>query len=148
MSDTTETSDKPEFESYSTWDFNATVKDISVSTRYIPALTAIINKTIMEEDKIETVGDTFIKFNKIVEAHDSGKEPEEKIMLDPWEADLYVLFSLLQTIKSNAIDQGYEVKTKTSATKEEVADLGRKMLSGEDVSEEIKALEAKLKVVK
>ena len=69
-------------------------------------------------------------------------------MLDPWEGDLYVLFSLLQTIKSNAIDQGYELKTQTSATKEEVADLGRKMLSGEDVSEEIKDLEAKLKVVK
>ena len=148
MSDTTETSNKPEFETYSTWDFDANVKDISVSTRYIPALTSIINKTIMEENKLETVGDTFVKFNKIIQAHDSGKEPDEKIMLDPWEADLYVLFSLLQSIKINAIDQGYEIKTKTSATKEEVADLGKKMMLGEDVSDEIKALEAKLKIVK
>lgn len=106
----------------------------------------------MADDKWDTVGEVFAKFEKIVEAASNPDLTEEEKdavpKLDEWEADLYTLFSILQQLKFKAKEQGLEIKTETTATKEEVAALGRAMLAGEDVRDKIKDLESSLKVVK
>lgn len=139
-------------QTFHTYDFSKTIKDIEVSTVYITALQNIISKMIMADDKWDTVGEVFAKFEKIVEAASNPDLTEEEKdavpKLDEWEADLYTLFSILQQLKFKAKEQGLEIKTETTATKEEVAALGRAMLAGEDVRDKIKDLESSLKVVK
>ena len=139
-------------QTFHTYDFSKTIKDIEVSTVYITALQNIIPKMIMADDKWDTVGEVFAKFEKIVEAASNPDLTEEEKdavpKLDEWEADLYTLFSILQQLKFKAKEQGLEIKTETTATKEEVAALGRAMLAGEDVRDKIKDLESSLKVVK
>lgn len=139
-------------QTFHTYDFSKTIKDIEVSTLYITALQNIISKMIMADDKWDTVGEVFAKFEKIVEAASNPDLTEEEKdavpKLDEWEADLYTLFSILQQLKFKAKEQGLEIQTETTATKEEVAALGRAMLAGEDVRDRIKDLESSLKVVK
>ena len=139
-------------QTFHTYDFSKTIKDIEVSTVYITALQNIISKMIMADDKWDTVGEVFAKFEKIVEAASNPDLTEEEKdavpKLDEWEADLYTLFSILQQLKFKAKEQGLEIQTETTATKEEVAALGRAMLAGEDVRDKIKDLESSLKVVK
>lgn len=139
-------------QTFHTYDFSKTIKDIEVSTVYITALQNIISKMIMADDKWDTVGEVFAKFEKIVEAASNPDLTEEEKnavpKLDEWEADLYTLFSILQQLKFKAKEQGLEIQTETTATKEEVAALGRAMLAGEDVRDQIAALESSLKVVK
>lgn len=139
-------------QTFHTYDFSKTIKDIEVSTVYITALQNIISKMIMADDKWDTVGEVFAKFEKIVEAASNPDLTEEEKdavpKLDEWEADLYTLFSILQQLKFKAKEQGLEIQTETTATKEEVAALGRAMLAGEDVRDRIKDLESSLKVVK
>lgn len=139
-------------QTFHTYDFSKTIKDIEVSTLYITALQNIISKMIMADDKWDTVGEVFAKFEKIVEAASNPDLTEEEKdavpKLDEWEADLYTLFSILQQLKFKAKEQGLEIQTETTATKEEVAALGKAMLAGEDVRDRIKDLESSLKVVK
>ncbi len=139
-------------QTFHTYDFSKTIKDLEVSTVYISALQNIISKMIMDDDKWNTVGEVFAKFEKIVEAAanpDLTEEEKDAVpKLDEWEADLYTLFSLLQQLKFKAKEQDLEIQTKTTATKEEIAALGKAMLSGEDVRDKIQDLESSLKVVK
>ncbi len=139
-------------QTFHTYDFSKTIKDLEVSTVYITALQNIISKMIMADDKWNTVGEVFAKFEKIVEAAanpDLTEEEKDAVpKLDEWEADLYTLFSLLQQLKFKAKEQDLEIQTKTTATKEEIAALGKAMLSGEDVRDKIQDLESSLKVVK
>ena len=139
-------------QTFHTYDFSKTIKDLEVSTVYITALQNIISKMIMADDKWNTVGEVFAKFEKIVEAAanpDLTEEEKDAVpKLDEWEADLYTLFSLLQQLKFKAKEQDLEIQTKTTATKEEIAALGKAMLSGEDVRDKIQDLESSLKVIK
>lgn len=139
-------------QTFHTYDFSKTIKDLEVSTVYITALQNIISKMIMADDKWNTVGEVFAKFEKIVEAAanpDLTEEEKDAVpKLDEWEADLYTLFSLLQQLKFKAKEQDLEIQTETTATKEEVAALGKAMLSGEDVRDKIQDLESSLKVIK
>lgn len=139
-------------QTFHTYDFSKTIKDLEVSTVYITALQNIISKMIMDDDKWNTVGEVFAKFEKIVEAAanpDLTEEEKDAVpKLDEWEADLYTLFSLLQQLKFKAKEQDLEIQTKTTATKEEIAALGKAMLSGEDVRDKIQDLESSLKVIK
>ena len=139
-------------QTFHTYDFSKTIKDLEFSTVYITALQNIISKMIMADDKWNTVGEVFAKFEKIVEAAanpDLTEEEKDAVpKLDEWEADLYTLFSLLQQLKFKAKEQDLEIQTKTTATKEEIAALGKAMLSGEDVRDKIQDLESSLKVIK
>lgn len=62
--------------------------------------------------------------------------------------DVYCLWSLLQQMKFLAREQGYEIETETSATKEDIAALGKALAGGENINERLKDLQSKLKVVK
>jgi len=107
---------------------------------------------LKEEGRSMTVGETFKKFENIVAAsqkEDLTEEDKEALpKLDAWESDLYTLFSLLQQLKFKASEQGLEIKTETTATQAEVAELSKMVASGKDVSEKMKDLESKLRIVR
>ena len=81
-----------------------TITGIECSTVYITSFQNIIQHEILSSDRIQTVGETFKKFDQIVTAGtriDKGEvltkeETEAMPKLDEWEAKIYTLFSLLQ----------------------------------------------------
>ena len=94
---------KEEFVTYDEWDYKDIIKDIELSTVFITSLQNIIQDMIYSENRIETVGDTFKKFDKIKDNHNSGESDAMKdIELDNWEKQIYSLFSILQVLKHKA----------------------------------------------
>ena len=94
---------------------------------------------------IETIKN---KFNEIVQQHLKPKEEQVEVQLDEFEADIYTLFSLIQLFKYKAHEQGLELKTETTVTKEELADLTTMIEKGEDVTKALKDINAKMTIVK
>ena len=60
-----------------------------------------------------------------------------------FESDIYTLFSLVQLFKYQAFKQGLELKTETTVTKAEIAELTKMVEKGEDVTEALKDINAK-----
>ena len=103
----------------------------------------------MSSDRIDDIGNIFKKFEQMVQnAKDEVPQEEVELSFDEWEADLYVLFSLVQNFKFKAKEQDLEVKTETTATKAEFEELAREAFKGNDIEEKLKDLESKLKIVK
>lgn len=152
--------EKKELQTYVTYDFTKVIEGIKVSTVYIPGIEKILTNWVTQDDKIETIGETFNKFVEIQKIDEElRKEPnltQEEILertkdgpkLNNFEMDVYCLWSLLQQMKFLAREQGYEIETETSATKEDIAALGKALAGGENINERLKDLQSKLKVVK
>lgn len=141
--------DKERLQTYVTYDLASIVKDIEVSASYIPALQSMITRKIMSSDKVEEIGTIFNKFEKMVKAsQDKIPKEETNISLDQWESDLYILFSLVQMFKYKAKEQNLEIKQETTTTKAEFEQLAKDAFNGEDITQKIKDLDSKLKVVK
>ena len=51
-------------------------------------------------------------------------------------------------MKYKAKQQGLEIETKTTATKEDLKEMTEMVKSGKDISDKLKDLESKLKIVK
>ena len=140
---------KERLQTYVTYDLKSIIKDIEVSASYIPALQSMITRKIMSSDKIEEIGNIFQKFEKMVkDSQDGVSEEEANLSFDQWEADLYILFSLVQMLKFKAKEQNLEIKTETTATKAEFEELAKEAFAGNDIKEKLIDLESKLKVVK
>tara|TARA_R110002049_G_scaffold232900_1_gene405488 strand:+ start:301 stop:729 length:429 start_codon:yes stop_codon:yes gene_type:complete len=139
-----------ELQTFDTFDPKGTIKDIEVSTVYITSLQNMITEMIYDETKIDTVGETFMKFDaikKAVEADD--KDKVNSIKLDNWERKVYTLFSLLQTFKFKAIDQGLNQRTETTATKDDIKELGELLMKGDKKGlKKLEEIESKMKIVK
>ena len=139
-----------ELQTFDTFDPKATIKDTEVSTVYITSLQNMITEMIYDETKIDTVGETFMKFDaikKAVEADD--KDKVNSIKLDNWERKVYTLFSLLQTFKFKAIDQGLNQRTETTATKDDIKELGELLMKGDKKGlKKLEEIESKMKIVK
>lgn len=141
--------DKERLQTYVTYDLKSIIKDIEVSASYIPALQSMITRKIMSSDKVEEIGNIFQKFEKMVkDSQDGVSEEQANLSIDQWEADLYVLFSLVQMFKFKAKEQNLEIKTETTATKAEFEELAREAFAGNDIKEKLEELESKLKVIK
>ena len=54
---------------YDQWYYKDVVKNIELSTVYIVSLQNIITDMIHKDQKLDTVGETFAKFDKITEQH-------------------------------------------------------------------------------
>tara|TARA_R110002051_G_scaffold294404_1_gene359676 strand:+ start:3304 stop:3783 length:480 start_codon:yes stop_codon:yes gene_type:complete len=155
-----EVKEESRMQSYSTYDYKDVVKGIEVSTVYIHALERIITDMITKDESIAvTIGETFQKFNQIVEANQKFIDPkttdEEKeeiqkntVKLNKFESDVYTLFSLLQQIKFRAREQNLEQKTETSATKEDIKELTEMMMAGKSVTSKLESLKSKMSIVK
>lgn len=140
---------KERLQTYVTYDLKSIIKDIEVSASYIPALQSMITRKIMSSDKVEEIGNIFQKFEKMVkDSQDGVSEEEANLSFDQWEADLYILFSLVQMLKFKAKEQNLEIKTETTATKAEFEELAKEAFAGNDIKEKLIDLESKLKVVK
>ena len=98
------------------YDHKKVIKGIDLSTIYITSLQNIVTKRIQENpDTMLTIGQTFKDFEHIqTEAkkkdEDSSYEVQDMPTLTAWEADLYCLFSLLQSLKWHANKQGLEIE--------------------------------------
>ena len=141
--------DKERLQTYVTYDLASIIKDIEVSASYIPALQSLITRKIMSSDKVEEIGTIFNKFEKMVKAsQDKTPKEETNISFDQWESDLYILFSLVQMFKYKAKEQNLEIKQETTTTKAEFEQLAKDAFAGEDITQKLKDLDSKLKVVK
>ena len=142
--------EKKELQTYVTYDTISVIKDIELSASYIPALQNIVSNLIMADDKVDTIGETFKKFDIIAQKSKDGIPEDEADLpvISKWEADLYVLFSLTQSLKYKAQKQGLEIKTETSATKEEMQALAKDAFDGKNVAEKLKDIESKMRIVK
>lgn len=138
-----------ELQTFDTFDPTATIKDIELSTVYITSLQNMITEMIYDETKIDTVGETFIKFDQIKKASEEGDNEKIKaIQLDNWERKVYTLFSLLQVLKFKAVDQGLNKRTQTTATKADIKELGDLLIKGDKEGlKKLEEIESKLKIV-
>ena len=136
---------KEEFVTYDEWDYKDIIKDIELSTVFITSLQNIIQDMIYSENRIETVGDTFKKFDKIKDNHNSGESDAMKdIELDNWEKQIYSLFSILQVLKHKAYEQKLNKPTKTTATMEDLKEISELMINGSDkVKEKLEEINSK-----
>ena len=139
-----------ELQTFDTFDPTATIKDIELSTVYITSLQNMITEMIYDETKIDTVGETFIKFDAIKQAVEADdKDKVNSIQLDNWERKVYTLFSLLQIFKFKAIDQGLNQRTETTATKDDIKELGELLMKGDEKGlKKLEEIESKMKIVK
>jgi len=131
-----------------TYDFTKTIKNIEVNPAYIHGLQRITNTIIINSDRASEMPVIFKKFEKIVEQNEVAIEDREDIPLDVFESDIYTLFSLIQLFKYQAFKQGLERKTETTVTKAEIAELTKMVEKGEDVTEALKDINAKMTIVK
>jgi hypothetical protein len=131
-----------------TYDFTKNITDIKLSPAYIHGLQRITNTAIINSGRGADMPIIFGKFNEIVQQHLKPKEEQVEVQLDEFEADIYTLFSLLQLFKYHAHEQGLEIETETTVTKSELADLTTMIEKGEDVTEALKDINAKMTIVK
>jgi len=138
-----------ELQTFDTFDPTGTIKDIELSTVYITSLQNMITEMIYDETKIDTVGETFLKFDQIKKASEEGDNEKIKaIQLDNWERKVYTLFSLLQVLKFKAVDQGLNKRTQTTATKADIKELGDLLIKGDKQGlKKLEEIESKLKIV-
>ena len=136
---------KEKFITYDEWDYKDIIKDIELSTVFITSLQNIIQDMIYSENRKETVGDTFKKFDKIKDNHNSGESDAMKdIELDNWEKQIYTLFSILQVLKHKAYEQKLNKPTKTTATMEDLKEISELMMNGSDkVKEKLEEINSK-----
>lgn len=138
-------SEEKTLQTFDTYDFNDIIKDISVSTAYIPGIQRILTDMLLNfSGGAAKLPEMFKKFEQNI-----NKNEDEKINLDltKEEADIYTLFSLLQLLKYLANEQGLAKKTETTATVEELKELASMMERQEDITEKLKELESKIKVI-
>jgi len=138
-------SDEKTLQTFDTYDFNDNIKDISVSTAYIPGLQRILTDMLMNfSTGTDKLPEMFKKFDLNI-----NKNDDEKVNLEltKEESDIYTLFSLLQLFKYLANEQGLAKKTETTATVEELRELAMMMNKEEDITEKLKELQQKIKIV-
>ena len=138
-------SEEKKLQTIDTYDFKDTIKGIEVSTAYIPGLQRILTDMFMNySEGTEKLPDLFKKFEQNL---DKADEDKVNLGLNKEQANIYTLFSLLQLFKYLANKQGLAKKTETTATIEELKELATMMYKQEDVTEKLKEIQAKMKVI-
>lgn len=138
-------SEQKTLQTVDTYDFNDTIKGIEVSTAYIPGLQRILTDKLLNfSEGTAKLPDVFKKFEQNIDQSEEEKTP---MQLTLEEADIYTLFSLTQLFKYLANEQGLAKKTETTATVEELKELMTMMEKQEDLTDKLKELQEKIKVV-
>jgi hypothetical protein len=138
-------SEEKTLQTVDTYDFNDTIKGIELSTAYIPGLQRILTDKLLNfSEGGAKLPDMFKKFEQSI---DKNEEEKVNLQLTVEEADIYTLFSLTQLLKYLANEQGLAKKTETTATVEELKELMSMMEKQEDITEKLKDLQDKIKVV-
>lgn len=138
-------SEQKTLQTVDTYDFNDTIKGIEVSTAYIPGLQRILTDKLLNfSEGTAKLPDVFKKFEQNIDQSEGERTP---MQLTLEEADIYTLFSLTQLLKYLANEQGLAKKTETTATVEELKELMTMMEKQEDLTDKLKELQDKIKVV-
>ena len=138
-------SEQKPLQTVDTYDFNDTIKGIELSTAYISGLQRILTDKLLNfSEGTAKLPEMFKKFEQNI---DQTEEEKTIIQLTPEEADIYTLFSLTQLLKYLANEQGLAKKTETTATVEELKELMTMMEKQEDLTDKLKELQDKIKVV-
>jgi len=88
------------------YDFKKVIKNVEVSTAFIPGLQNVFYRYITEfKDDPETIGLLLDKFGKIIK----GELTDENATLTPIENEIYTIFSLAHLFKAFAKEQGLEL---------------------------------------
>ena len=131
-----------------TYDFEKTITGLEISTAYIQGLQRLTNRLIIESDRAAEMPIIFSKFDTILNQFNDPKEDDKMVQLDEFESEIYTLFSLVQLFKFKAQEQDLEIKTETTVTKDELAQLATMIGKGEDTTEALKAINDKMTIVK
>jgi hypothetical protein len=148
MSDKLKKEEPKRLQTYVTYDHKDIIKNIKLSTIYITSLQGIIHNLILDdENTILTIGDTFKKFDEIAlmakkKEEDNSYVPENPPELTKWEADLYCLYSILQTLKWHAGEQGLENVQETNVDEDDFKTVVEKMKKGVDTTEDMLKLQS------
>lgn len=138
-------SEEKKLQTIDTYDFEDTIKGIEVSTAYIPGLQRILTDMFMNySEGTEKLPDLFKKFEQNL---DKADEDKVNLGLNKEQANIYTLFSLLQLFKYLANEQGLAKKTETTATIEELKELATMMYNEEDITEKLKEIQEKIKII-
>jgi len=129
-----------------TYDHTKSITGIEVSAAYIEAFQRILSEMILDAEDPASLPATFQKFNEIAQLKEGDEPPKFEISL--YESNLYTLYSLVQLMKFKAREQGLEIHTETTATDKDMRELSDLVTKGADVSEKLKEINSKLKVVK
>jgi hypothetical protein len=142
-------SEEKKLQTVDTYDLNDTIKGIEVSAAYIPGLQRILTDKLLNfSEGTAKLPDMFKKFEQNLEQNlNKDGEKRTPLELTVEEADIYTLFSLTQMLKYLANEQGLAKKTETTATVEELKELMDMMQKQEDITEKLKEIEAKTKVI-
>jgi hypothetical protein len=88
------------------YDFKKLIKNVEVSTAFIPGLQNVFYRYVTEfKDDPETIGFLIDKFHKIIQGELKG----ETAILTPVENEIYTIFSLAHLFKALAKEQGLEL---------------------------------------
>jgi len=138
-------SEENQLQTFDTYDFSDNIKNIEVSTAYIPGLQRILTDLLMNfSASTEKLPEMFKKFEQNI---DKNEEDKVNLGLNKEESDIYTLFSLLQLFKYLANEQGLAKKTETTATVEELKELALMMQRDEDVTDKLKEIQDKIRIV-
>jgi hypothetical protein len=136
--------EKTKLQTFDTYDFKDIIKNIEVSTAYIPGLQRIVTNMILEySEGTEKLPELFTKFGK---TFNKTEEDKIEVNLTEEQANIYTIFSLLQLFKYLANEQGLAKKTKTTATIDELKELATMIQKKEDITEKLKDLQSKMTV--
>ena len=130
-----------------TYDHSKNISGIEVNTAYIEAFQRILSEMILDAEDPSTLPATFKKFGDLIGLNEN-ETPNKELQFTIYESNLYTLFSLLQLMRYKAKEQGLEIHTETEATIEDMKALSDLVVKGADVSEKLKEINSKLKVVK
>jgi len=138
-------SEENQLQTFDTYDFTDNIKNIEVSTAYIPGLQRILTDMLMNFSAgTEKLPEMFKKFEQNI---DKNEEDRVNLGLNKEESDIYTLFSLLQLFKYLANEQGLAKKKETTATVEELKELALMMQRDEDVTDKLKEIQDKIRIV-
>tara|TARA_R110000796_G_C14209502_1_gene393027 strand:- start:56 stop:481 length:426 start_codon:yes stop_codon:yes gene_type:complete len=140
-------SEEKKLQTVVTYDHSKAITGITISTAYIAGIQRILTGMILENEDPAKLPDMFKKFGVVMNLKEN-EEPKEKIDFTIEESNIYTLFSLIQLFRYLAKEQGLEIYTETEATTEDLSELADLVTKGADVSEKIKDINSKMKVVK
>ena len=139
-------SEEKKLDTVITYDHTKTITGIEVNAAYIEAFQRILSEMILDAEDPSTLPETFKKFNAIATFKEGDEPPALSFSL--YESNMYTLYSLLQLMRYKAKEQGLEIHTETEATTKDIEELSELVTKGADISEKLKDINSKLKVVK
>ena len=139
------TTEETKLQTIDTYDFKDIIKNIEVSTAYIPGLQRIVTSMLLEySEGTEKLPELFARFGQ---NFNKTEEDQIELGLNEEQANIYTIFSLLQLFKYLANKQGLAKKTETTATVDELKELATMIQKKEDITEKLKDLQSKMTVL-